>query len=119
VASRKNINVIIDQLSYIKPNRRAWSERQLLEAEKIIMIVTPKYLGICNLHQSKSNKEKKWSFDDDLVYNEIALISDKLNEKGMAADKFIGILIDTKRNDLPHWISQFNCYKYMQEWKGG
>jgi hypothetical protein len=64
-----------------------------LEAEKIIMIVTPKYLGICNLHQSKSNKEKKWSFDDDLVYNEIALISDKLNEKGMAADKFIGILI--------------------------
>ncbi|CAB4006270.1 ---NA--- [Paramuricea clavata] len=108
----KNINVIIDQLSYIKPNRRAWSERQLLEAEKIIMIVTPKYLGICNLQQTKSNEEKKSSHNDELVCNEIALIKNKLIENGMAADKCIVILIDTKRKDLPHWMSQFNCYQY-------
>lgn len=108
----KNINVIIDQLSYIKPNRRAWSERQLLEAEKIIMIVTPKYLGICNLQQTKSNEEKKRSHNDELVCNEIALIKNKLIEMGMAADKCIVILIDTQRKDLPHWMSQFNCYQY-------
>lgn len=109
---QKNINVIIDQLSYIKPNRRAWSERQLLEAEKIIMIVTPKYLGICNLQQTKSNEEKKRSHNDEWACNEISLIKNKLIEKGMAADKCIVILIDTQRKDLPHWMSQFNCYQY-------
>jgi imidazole glycerol phosphate synthase subunit HisF len=83
-----------------------------LEAEKIIMIVTPKYLEICNLQQTKANEEKKRSHNDELVCNEIALIKNKLIEKGMAADKCIVILIDTKRKDLPHWMSQFNCYQY-------
>ncbi len=94
------------------PNRRAWSEKQLLEAEKIIMILTPKYLEICKLRQSLSNKEKLWSYNDELVYNEIAWINNKLIGKERDTDKFIGILIDIKKTDLPHWMSEFNCYKY-------
>ena len=58
---------------------------------------------------------KMWSYDDELLYNEIALIKNKLIDKGKARNKFIGILVDTKKKDLPHWMSGFNCYKYKNE----
>jgi hypothetical protein len=102
----------MDKFSLIIPNRRVWSEQQLVEAEKIILIITPKYLEICNLHQSISNMGKVWSYNDELVCNEISLIRNKLIDKGKVSNKFIGILVDTKKKDLPHWMSQFNCYKY-------
>lgn len=106
----KNVNVVIDKFSLIIPNRRVWSETKLLEAEKIIMIITPQYLEICTSRQSKSYKQNNFPCSDELVNNEISLIRNKLID--LSSDKIIIILVDTKEKDLPHWMSGLHCYQY-------
>ena len=74
------------------------------------MIITKKYLDICTQSKSKLYKQKGMSYNDELLCNEISLIRNKLID--METNKFIGILIDTKMKDLPHWMSELNCYNY-------
>ncbi|XP_028411509.1 uncharacterized protein LOC114534157 [Dendronephthya gigantea] len=107
----KKINAVIDIL-FTKTNPQAWSEARLLEAEKIIIVITSEYLKVCNLFHSEKNQKEKLSYNDQRCSNEISLIRNKLGENCLASDKFVGILVGTKKKDLPHWMLQLNCFEY-------
>ena len=106
----RHVNVIIDKFSFIIFNRRVWGEQQLLEAKKIIMIITSHYLEICTSRETKSHKQNNFSWRDELVNNEISLIKNRLIDT--TDDKIIAILIDTQEKDLPHWMSDLHCFQY-------
>lgn len=111
---KHDIGVVIDKFCYIKYNHTLWSDQQLAKAEKTIMIVTPKYLKICMLHQKEDTKDEYMSNSNRQVCSEIRLIRDIVISERLKSKKIIGILIDVKSEDLPHWMSNLSLYNYQK-----